>query len=212
MNLGFFLNPASSQGHFFLHVLYIESYPEEQKLPVSAVGIVPIGLSPETSHLIHSPIPTWHLFQDHQLSVISLTLSTKRHGRGRGLVAPCALSEHVGTLLTLPQAASQHARHMSPLKHLQGQSPPQCTYTLELMLGWARPNVPSMPLTFCRFPLLPKPQKSLVVLDAWGYHELINYLFTSAYMNNNNLALALVMQPLATQKAKELAKGLICLL
>ena len=106
MNLGFFLNPASSQGHCFLRVLYTESYLEEQKLPVSAVGIVPIGLSPETSHLIHSPIPTRHLFQDHQLSVISLTLSTKGHGMGRGLVAPCALSEHVGTLLTLPQAAS----------------------------------------------------------------------------------------------------------
>lgn len=91
-----------------------------------------------------------------------------------------------------------------------GSMYPSCTHTLELMLGKARLDAPSMSLTLWLFSLLPILQKSLPVLGAWKYHLLIAYLFTAPYINTKNLVLDdLKIQPLAIQKATDFAKGFI---
>lgn len=85
MNLRCFLNPASSQGHFpSVYCAYISSYLGEWEVPSQCCWHFSFGLCWETSHLIHSLIPTRHLSSGPlALGDIPLTLSTRGHGGGQ---------------------------------------------------------------------------------------------------------------------------------
>lgn len=211
MNLGFFLNLVSSQRHFLPWTILI--------ITSGGVGGFQSLLWASFSLAVWEPsyldsFPTPNKSSLLQLQVLfgptgskSLTSSALRHAGGWRLVAPCVLSEHVGTVLILSQALSNMQETFSSRNICGINLSLKYTHTLERWLV-GRDSVPLLrlvlPDSFSVFPIC---KSFYQYFGSWLYHLLIDYVFTAAYINIKNLALGVLkIQPVAIQKVTHFAR------
>lgn len=174
MNSGFFLNPASSQGHLaFMYPKYHHIW-RNGKLPDTAVDVLLTRLCWETSRLIHSPLSPGHVFVT-TANLFQTTssgcpiLDTLSQGAWKGL-GDC--------LFLVSSRACDHSCDtasccfLTRKKHVPSWSIREISLPFRYIYSGAHVgrtgyNALSRTLTLRPFSLLPNLQKSLPVSGAW---------------------------------------------